>query len=205
MGTHNKGKVEEIRLLLKGLPLHVCSLSDFPDVTMVEETGLTYEENSKLKALSYASATKIATLADDSGLEVDALGGLPGVKSARFGGALASDEDRIHALLARLDGVPDELRTARFVCCLTLAGLRENDKSQGTEPSVFSVTRGEVEGRIAMSPEGRHGFGYDPIFIPDGYSESMAALSPKIKNLISHRARALASMKFNIESWIRQT
>ena len=204
-GTHNAGKVKEIREILRHLPVSVCSLSDYPQLTAVDETGQTYEENSKLKALAYAATTGLTTLADDSGLEVDALGGLPGVKSARFGGDLASNDERNAKLLALLQDEPIERWTARFVCCLTLAGWDTGTADSPTEPLVLSVTKGVIEGLITSSPAGTNGFGYDPIFVPNGYSATMAELPTPIKNQISHRAKALAAMKPFIERWIGPT
>jgi XTP/dITP diphosphohydrolase len=204
-GTHNVGKVKEIKAILLNLPIQVCSLSDYPELSPVEETGGTYEENSKLKAIGYASSTGVTTLADDSGLEVDALGGLPGVKSARFGGEVASFDERIQKLLALLQDEPEERRTARFVCCLTLAGWDKELANPGREPVVLSVTKGVIEGLIISTPAGTNGFGYDPVFVPNGYAETMAQLPIATKNLISHRAKALAAMRVFIERWIGPT
>ncbi|HKO96279.1 MAG TPA: RdgB/HAM1 family non-canonical purine NTP pyrophosphatase [Pyrinomonadaceae bacterium] len=205
LGTRNRGKVREIHELLADLNLRLHSLDDFPDVPEVEETGATYEANSSLKALTYAGLTKLPTLGDDSGLEVDALGGAPGPFSARFGGNMSSDKDRIAKLLLALNQAKPATRSARFICCLTLAGWDRDSKPNNEAPSLIKVVRGELEGQIIANPRGDNGFGYDPVFVPNGFDRSLGELPIDIKNRISHRANALDQMKAFLSGWIRQT
>ncbi len=180
IATENPGKVEEYRELLSGLPVTLTYPSLVGVTLSVEETGDSFAENARLKAVAFARASGLLTLADDSGLEVDALGGEPGVYSARYAGPGASDEDRYRLLLANMEGVPWEQRTARFRCVIAVA-----------EPDgeVYTVD-GTCEGLIAFAPRGRHGFGYDPVFYLPEYDRTMAELEPAVKNRISHRARA---------------
>ena len=182
VATRNEGKLAEIRQLLSDLPLVLLSLHDFPEVRTVEEKGLTFEENAALKAAGYASQTQTLTLADDSGLEVDALGGEPGVRSARYAGERTNDSQRIEKLLAALMETREPNRAARFVSAIGIA-----DK----KGVILNLSVGTCKGRIAFDPRGGGGFGYDPVFIPNGYERSFAELNPEIKNQISHRARAL--------------
>jgi XTP/dITP diphosphohydrolase len=161
--------------------VEVLSLVDFPDAPDVVEDRETYQDNALKKASEIAEFTGQRTLADDSGLEVDALDGAPGVYSARYAGENASDADRIHKLLEALKETPDSQRTARFVCAVAIAA--PNGESQ--------TVVGVCEGRIIHVPRGTHGFGYDPVFIPDGYEQTFAELGDAVKNRISHRARAL--------------
>ncbi len=202
-GTRNPGKILEIETLLRGLPVRVRNLADFPDIPTVDEVGKTYKENSALKALSYAKWTGLATLADDSGLEVDALGGLPGPLSARYGGDVASDSARTRKLLSALDQ-NQVLRTARFVCCLTLAGWDFLQTERDDEPVILKMSMGKLEGRIAKEPRGLNGFGYDPVFVPIGHEVTLAELPEAVKNKISHRALALAEMRTFLEHWVSQ-
>lgn len=183
IATRNAGKVREIEQLLGGLPLRLRGLADFAEVTEVDETGTTFAENAVLKARAYASQTRLWTLADDSGLEVDALGGRPGVFSARYAGPAATYEERMRRLLEELDAARDPLRRARFVCVIAVA-----------PPSADAARtfEGTCEGRIARAPRGSGGFGYDPLFVPDGYAQTFGELAPEVKQNISHRARALA-------------
>jgi XTP/dITP diphosphohydrolase len=146
----------------------------------VEETGSTFAENARLKATAYARASGLLTLADDSGLEVDALSGEPGTRSARYAGQGASDEDRYRLLLSKLEGVSWEGRTARFRCVIAVA------RPQGE----VRIAEGTCEGVIAFEPKGEHGFGYDPVFYTPEHGQTMAELEPEVKNRISHRARA---------------
>lgn len=204
-GTRNRGKIREIEELLADFPVALRSLDDFPDIPTVEEVGKTYEENSGLKALSYAKWTGLHTLADDSGLEVDALGGMPGPLSARYGGTGDSDGDRTRKLLVDLDQKKGEPRTARFVCCLTFAGSDIHERGSDGEPVILNVSRGTIEGVIAKEPRGANGFGYDPIFVPTSYTATLAELPPVVKNSISHRAKALTTMRTFLERWLKQT
>jgi XTP/dITP diphosphohydrolase len=195
VGTRNEGKLAEIRQLLSDLPLVLLSLHDFPEVRTVGETGGTVEENAILKAAGYASQTQVLTLADDSGLEVDALGGAPGVRSARYAGDHANDSQRIQKLLAELMKIGDTNRGARFMSAIGIA-----DKTG----AILNLSVGECSGKIAFDPRGAGGFGYDPVFIPDGYELSFAELNPEIKNQISHRARALRQAREYLLSLTRR-
>ena len=186
IATQNRGKWAEIRQILSDLPFRFLSLKDFPAINAVEETGKTFMDNAVLKANGYASQTRTLTLADDSGLEVDALEGKPGVFSARYAGERASDEERVKRLLDDLASVDALGRTARFVSAIAVAN---------PEGKILKLSIGSCEGAISFSPHGEGGFGYDPIFIPLGYDLSFAELGSEIKNDISHRARALAETR----------
>lgn len=181
IATHNPGKVREYRGLLRDVDLPLVSLSDVGITQEVEETGLTFAENAWLKARTYAGLSGLLTLSDDSGLEVDALGGAPGIHSARYGDdACATDDERVNLLLANLQGVAWERRTARFRCFIALL------HPQGAEASVV----GAVAGMIQYAPQGVDGFGYDPVFYLPSLGRTMAQLSLAEKNRISHRADA---------------
>jgi XTP/dITP diphosphohydrolase len=180
VATNNPGKVREYEALLKGLPLTLTYPAQEGIDVEVEETGSTFAENACLKAAAYARASGLLTLADDSGLEVDALEGAPGTRSARYAGQGASDEDRYRLLLSKLEEVPWERRTARFRCVIAVATL------QGE----VHTAEGTCEGVIAFEPKGEHGFGYDPVFYMLEHGQTMAELEPEIKNRISHRAQA---------------
>lgn len=182
VATHNKGKLAELRELLAEVPLTISDLGSFPTIEPIAETGQTFAENSTLKAAGYAKQTGLLTLADDSGLEVDAISGAPGVLSARYGGPGASDSDRTTKLLSELTAVPIEARTARFVSVIAIA---EEDGQ------IVNLSTGKCDGRIADAPRGSHGFGYDPIFIPAGFNQTFGEIEANVKNRISHRARAL--------------
>ena len=181
LATRNRNKVAEMQHALAGTGWQVLMLSDFGDAPDVEEDGATFEENARKKARSAARFSRLWTLAEDSGLEVDALGGEPGVKSARYAGEGANDADLMHKVLERTVNVPEERRTARFRCVMCLID------TAGKE----TCFEGRCEGRIAHSARGTAGFGYDPIFIPDGYSRTFAELGLNAKSKISHRARAM--------------
>ncbi|MFY9618195.1 MAG: RdgB/HAM1 family non-canonical purine NTP pyrophosphatase [Pyrinomonadaceae bacterium] len=183
VATGNAGKLREIRTLLSDLPITLVSLADFPNIEEVAETGSTFAENAALKAFGYAQQAGVLSLADDSGLVVDALGGAPGVHSARYLGDEASYADRMNALLMGLKTASDNARTARFVCALAIA----SDKQE-----MLYTTEGRCEGRIAEAPRGSGGFGYDPVFVPEGFTQTFGELSAGIKNRISHRGRALS-------------
>ena len=186
IATGNKGKVAELRSLLAGLPLRLRDLAEFPSVREVEETGQTFSDNAALKAQGYAEQTGLWTLADDSGLEVDALGGAPGVYSARYGGEGLSDADRVTRLLEELSKTTVEERRARFVCVIAIADPRGQ---------VMNLSTGTCEGRIVHAPRGTHGFGYDPVFLPDGFEQTFGELTAEIKHDISHRALALKAAR----------
>jgi XTP/dITP diphosphohydrolase len=180
LATTNAGKLHEITDLLADLPAHLVTPKELGLSVEVGETGTTYLENAKLKALAFASASGLVSIGDDSGLEVDALDGAPGVYTARYAGPGATDSDRYHLLLRNLDGVPAERRTARFRCVVGVA----------TPDGHCEAAEGVCEGRIAAQPVGENGFGYDPVFHVDTYGRTMAELPDSIKNTISHRARA---------------
>ncbi|HSK62461.1 MAG TPA: RdgB/HAM1 family non-canonical purine NTP pyrophosphatase [Pyrinomonadaceae bacterium] len=182
LGTRNAGKLREIETILGNIPWPIRSLREFSNVDVAAEPADTYSENAILKAQFYARETGLCALADDSGLEVEALGRAPGVYSARYAGVRASDADRRKLLLSELAAVPAESRNARFVCVVAIA------MPDGT---VLNVSEGMCNGKIAFAPRGEHGFGYDPLFVPDGFTETFAELPDTIKNRISHRARAL--------------
>ena len=181
IATHNQGKVQEYRHLLDDLPLELVSLDDLGISEDVEETGSTFLENAWLKARTYSRIGGILTLSDDSGLEVDALGGQPGIHSARYGGeACRNDEDRLSLLLSNMKDVPWPRRTARFRCCIAIC------QPEGAELSVV----GSVAGMIQYEPKGSEGFGYDPVFYLPSFARTMSELSMEIKNRISHRGDA---------------
>ena len=185
IATHNAGKVREYAQILDDLGIELLSLTDEGLDLRVPEDGETYAENALIKARAYSAATGLLTLADDSGLEVDALGGAPGVHSARFAGENATDVDRYQRLLSELAEVPDALRTARFRCAIALVWPDGNER----------VVEGVCEGRITREPGGEYGFGYDPVFHVAEYNCTMAELPSVEKNQISHRARAAAAAR----------
>ena len=203
IATGNPGKICEIEESLRGLRLRLRYLREFGETSPVEEVGETYEENAIIKAASYSKETGICALADDSGLEVNVLGGIPGVRSARYGGDGASDQARTEKLLRALTQHPGQDRTARFVCCMALAGWPLNEApANRDEPSVLYVCEGKSEGQIVFEPRGENGFGYDPVFVPTGYNQTFGELPSNVKNLISHRAQALAAMRLFLNRWI---
>ena len=179
IASGNKGKVRELKAMLEPFGVEAVSPHAIGGLPEVEEDGDTFEANAAKKAVEAAMAIGIPVFADDSGLEVRALGGAPGVLSARYAGLGASDADLVNKLLRALAGVPD--RAARFVCVIAVA----------TPDGDCKTFRGEIKGQILDTPKGESGFGYDPIFVPDGYSLTFAELTPDIKNKISHRAQAL--------------
>lgn len=193
IATHNAGKLREFQILLAGSPLELCSLAEFPDVPEAIEPHVTFQENSRAKAEFYAAQTGLLALTDDSGLQVDALGGAPGVRSARYGGTQLTSDERNRLLLRELAGVPDERRRARFICHISIA-----------QPHAGLILEavGACEGRIAHAPCGANGFGYDPIFIPDGYTQTFAELDATIKDRISHRAQAIERTRGQLAAWL---
>jgi len=180
LATSNPGKIREYCALLDGLGYRITTLAEEKITKVITESGNSYEQNARLKAVTYAKLSRLLTVADDSGLEVDALDGEPGIKSARFAGRAATDADRVTFLLARLDGVPWERRTARFKCLIAIA----------TPDGQCQTCCGECPGVIALEPKGRNGFGYDPVFFLPEKGNTMAELPLATKNQISHRARA---------------
>lgn len=187
VATSNPGKIREIWAALEDLPLRLRSLNDYAPIPPPEETEATFEGNARLKARYYAAKLGEWVLADDSGLEVDALAGAPGVQSARYAGESSNDAANNAKLLHALAGVPDERRTARFRCviCVTGPGFPEGERC-------FS---GAVEGRILMSPHGTEGFGYDPLFFHPALGRTTAEIPLAEKNRISHRGKALALVR----------
>jgi XTP/dITP diphosphohydrolase len=182
IATKNEGKIREIQQLLGNLPVTLRSLNDFPAVSEPEENGQTFAENAALKARFYSQHANIWSLADDSGLEVEALGGAPGVFSARYAGETASDAERIEKLLSELKDLGNKNRCARFVCSMAVS----DEKGE-----IRFVAEGVCNGRITTQSHGKNGFGYDPVFVPEGFAETFGELSGDIKQQISHRARAV--------------
>lgn len=206
LATSNAGKVRELEEALDALPISLRRLSEFPNVAPVDEVGRTYEDNAIIKALSYAKQTGICCLADDSGLEVAALGGRPGVFSARFAGEEASDRERTDELLTALLPYQDRERAAQFVCCMAFAGWPSTDSEPATgNPRVFHVSEGRCEGMIAREQRGTGGFGYDPIFIPGGYGQTFGELPGAVKRSLSHRGKALAAMQAFLSQFLTLT
>ncbi len=185
IATRNKGKAREIASILDGSDFEIRTLDDYPLFKEPEETADTFAGNAAIKAIAAAEHTGQMCLADDSGIVVDALGGRPGVYSSRYAGDNASDEERVRKLLAEMKGVPYDMRSARFVAAVAIA----------LPGRLVAVTEGKCEGIIACKPRGENGFGYDPIFIPQGMNQTMAELPSEVKNEISHRGRAIRLAK----------
>jgi XTP/dITP diphosphohydrolase len=179
--TSNIGKIKEFKELFAGFPIRLRSLKEFGNIIEPEETGADFAENAILKARYYALKTNIWAVADDSGLEVAALDGIPGVFSARYGGENTSFKEKIDKLLDELNKTQDSRRLARFVCAMAIS----DEKGE-----IKNLSEGICDGKIALSPSGINGFGYDPIFIPAGFEETFGTLSSEIKHKISHRALA---------------
>ncbi|MDZ4719881.1 MAG: XTP/dITP diphosphatase [Roseiflexaceae bacterium] len=194
IATTNQGKLREYSAILETLPLTLRSLADVAIADDVEETGATFAENAQLKALYYAAQAGLPALADDSGLEVAALDGAPGVYSARFAGHGASDADRIALLLQKLDGVPFHARLARFVCTIAIA------LPDGT----CEIVEGILPGVIENAPRGSNGFGYDPIFYVLDEDRTLAEIPTERKNAISHRARAAQAARDVLARWVAE-
>ncbi len=182
LATNNQGKVREYKSLLQGVPFELVTLAEEGIGTVVDEVGESLEENARLKACTLAAESQLLSLADDSGLEVDALGGEPGRLSARYAGEGASDGDRVSYLLSRMKGIPRERRSARFRCVIAVA-------TPGGEVHVFT---GECRGFITLEPRGvgKRGFGYDPVFCLPELDKTMAELPLEVKNRFSHRGKA---------------
>lgn len=189
IGTHNRKKQREIEQILLGLPVSLRSLCDYPAAPEVDESGTTFEENAVKKATQLADALGQWVMADDSGLEVEALAGRPGVHSARYAGPEQNDARNIAKLLEEMKDVPQARRAARFVCVIALAAPGK---------TLFTV-RGECTGQITFAPRGHNGFGYDPVFFYPPLGKTFAELEPSIKNQVSHRARALNEFRQKLE------
>ena len=196
LATNNQGKVREYKSLLQTVPCELVTLAERGITTVVDEVGESLEENARLKATLLAAESQLLTLADDSGLEVDALGGEPGRLSARYAGEGASDRDRVNYLLSRLKDVPREKRTACFRCVIAVA----------TPSGEVEFCTGECRGLITFEPRGEQGFGYDPVFYLPELDKTMAELPLEIKNRVSHRGQAarkvyqvLRKQPFNLE------
>ncbi len=181
IATRNPHKMQELAQILAGVPIALRSLADLGILEEVEETGATYAENAILKAVAYARLSGMRALADDSGLEVEYLGGEPGLRSARYAGEGSPNQARIAKLLGKLEGIPWDQRKARFVCVIAIAG----------PDSVISLYEGTCDGVITTEPRGEGGFGYDPIFYMPEFGCTMAELTEQVKNRVSHRARAV--------------
>jgi XTP/dITP diphosphohydrolase len=197
IATSNPGKINEIKACL-GTELRWLSLQDFEEIKEIEEDGITFGENARKKAIGYAKATRYWTIADDSGLEIDALGGEPGVKSARYSGEKLKGDERtlidhrnIAKVLRLLKDIPKEKRTARFVCCLCLASPEK----------ILIETKGTLEGIITEKKIGTNGFGYDPIFFVPSLNKTVAQLTQEQKNSISHRGNAIRQLKNNLRNF----
>lgn len=185
IATRNKHKKQEIQQIIDGYNIELLGLDDVKEIPEIIEDGQTFKENALKKALVTAKLTGITTLADDSGLAVDALDGQPGVYSARFSGEDADDDKNNHKLLQMMEGLEQDQRNARFICVIAVAA-----------PEGYTQTvEGRCEGKIATVPEGEQGFGYDPLFIPNGFQKSFASLGAEIKNQISHRGKALQAVR----------
>ncbi len=192
IATRNPDKREEIKELLGKLPLELKYVEDYPDLPEVKEDGKTFEENAMKKATTLAQLSGLLTLAEDSGLEVDALGGMPGVRSARFAGEKATYYENNKKLLMVMKNIPPERRNARFRCVVALAS---------PERSLFLV-EGYCDGLISQEPRGEHGFGYDPVFYLPQYGKTFAELGPEVKNQISHRAQAFKKFLEKLQEFI---
>jgi XTP/dITP diphosphohydrolase len=191
IATSNEHKLKEIIYILAGLPLQFLSLNNFPELEPIQETGKNFKENALIKAKTLFDFTGMISLGEDSGLEVDVLKGAPGIFSARYAGKTKNDLANNRKLLRELKNIPDEERGAQFKCVVGIVG-----------PSLLKVVEGKVKGRIVQEMRGKTGFGYDPLFIPEGYNKTFAELGDEEKNKISHRAAAFKKVKKVIEKSI---
>ncbi len=192
IATTNRKKKKELKNLLKGLGIRLLSLNDFKNIPGIKEDGKTFARNAAKKAVVTSKITKRLVLADDSGLEVEALGGRPGVLSSRFSGPGATDYKNNKKLLKLLKGIPSQRRKARFVCSVAIA----------ERGRLLTTVTGTCSGIIGFERKGRHGFGYDPLFIVPRYGKTFAQLGPAVKNKISHRAKALGKARRFIERYL---
>jgi XTP/dITP diphosphohydrolase len=187
LATRNRKKIEEIKKIFSTMkmPILLYTLDDFPGYQGVKEDGKTFKENAIKKASHVSKYTGMVAIADDSGLEVDALDGAPGILSARYAGESADDRANIDRLLKEMKNIPSDKRGARFTCCIAIA----------FPDGEIKTFNGYIKGRIGMEPRGENGFGYDPIFYPEDYNKTFAEMSDTEKNAISHRARALRALQ----------
>lgn len=196
LATRNAHKIAELSRILaaaRGAPVDLAGLDDFPDAPEPAETGCTFAENALIKARAVAAFTRLPAIADDSGLCVDALNGMPGVLSARWAGRHGDDRANLELLLAQLAGVPAARRHAQFFCAAALV-VPQASSQTGQRPAAERVVTGEVAGALATQPRGSNGFGYDPIFVPVGEQRTMAEMAPAEKDAISHRGRAFRAL-----------
>jgi XTP/dITP diphosphohydrolase len=195
LASANQGKLRELRTILDGLGVELVGLDEagLGEPPEVEETGETFLENALLKGRGYAAWSGLAAVADDSGLEVDALGGVPGVRSARYAGPGAGDQANLDKLLAALEGVPPERRSARFRCAAVLV---DPDVGEWHAEAAW-------EGRLLDAPRGTGGFGYDPVFLPDGWELTSAQVDQATKDAASHRGKAFRALRPAIKAWAR--
>jgi len=193
VATKNKKKLEEIKEILKGLNLKITSLAAYPKMPPIIENGSTFEDNAVKKAVGVAKLTKKLTLGEDSGLCVDALGGKPGVYSARFSGRDKSDRNNNLKLLNLMEGLPSDKRKAHYICAVALAD----------EDGLIGITQGKCGGIIGFNPRGNFGFGYDPLFVITKYKKTFAELGPRIKHRMSHRYRALSKARKIILNYLK--
>ncbi len=192
LATRNPKKKKELQSIIGAWDLNLLTLDEVAEIPEIEEDGETFQANAMKKARISAQLSGCITLADDSGLVVDVLEGAPGVYSARFSGLDASDDDNNRKLLSMMQGIPEDRRTARFVCVIAVAA----------PTGLVKTVEGVCEGRIGTIPEGQEGFGYDPLFIPAGYNKTFAELADTEKNMISHRGRALQKAKYLLQDFL---
>ena len=192
LATTNQGKLREIHRILDEIPIELVTLAAFPGIPVPEETGRTFGENARQKALYYAAACGLPTVAEDSGLEIDALGGLPGVESARFGGADSTYPEKFRLIYEALRACGAATSPARFVCAVAMAA----------GPDIAIETRGTIEGAIAPASSGEQGFGYDPIFFYPPYDRTLAQVSEADKSAVSHRGQAFRAFRRALDRWL---
>ncbi|MEW6585239.1 MAG: XTP/dITP diphosphatase [Nitrospirota bacterium] len=190
LATRNRKKIEEIRRIVQGMDMKILTLDDFPGCPEVEEDGDTFEENAVKKASAVALFAGKTALADDSGLETDFLGGAPGTRSARYAGEDGNDRKNIEKLLFEMRGAPPGVRKGRFVCCIALV----------LPDGKVETFMGYADGTIATEPRGNRGFGYDPVFYPEGFSRTFGEMNEQEKDALSHRGKALGKLKKYLES-----
>lgn len=194
LATRNRKKLKELQDLLAGLPVQCCCLEDLPPVPDIEETGGTFEENAKIKALGYAKQTGLLTLGEDSGICCDALRGAPGIFSARFAGPGKNDDANNQKLLELLQDVPDDQRSAYYESAIALA-----------EPGkLMGVVRGQVHGRVTRELQGTGGFGYDPLFYYPSYQKTFGQIPSEMKHRVSHRGQALNKLRVFLEHYLKE-